>query len=48
MAKYCPVTESIILYLECQECDNKVCRNGKDTVQKNIRKEINHDEEKQK
>lgn len=26
MSKYCPVYNCIVLYLDCQECDEKACR----------------------
>ncbi len=26
MAKICPVTDEPVLYLECLECDDKVCK----------------------
>lgn len=26
MSKICPHTNSIVLYLECLECDDKICR----------------------
>lgn len=25
MAKYCPYTNNNVVYLQCQECDNKIC-----------------------
>ena len=29
MAKYCPLSKSMVLYLDCQECDNKrECKTG--------------------
>lgn len=27
MSKYCPVLERKVLYLECNECEEKLCRN---------------------
>ncbi len=26
MSKYCPVLERKVLYLECNECEEKLCR----------------------
>lgn len=26
MAKYCPLTDDDVVYLECLECDNQMCR----------------------
>lgn len=26
MAKVCPITNAYVLYLDCLECDDKVCR----------------------
>ena len=27
MAKWCPITGEKVLYLECLECDDKICKN---------------------
>ena len=29
MAKWCPITGEKVLYLECLECDDKICKNPK-------------------
>ena len=29
MAKYCPITNSRVVYLVCQECDDRVCEQKK-------------------
>lgn len=26
MAKFCPLTKENVVYLQCQECETKVCR----------------------
>lgn len=26
MAKYCPITRTKVVYLDCQECDDRICR----------------------
>ena len=35
MAKYCPIINDKVLYLECLECENKVCKRT-NTVKKQI------------
>ena len=32
MAKYCPVIGGRVVYLTCQECDDKVCEKENDSV----------------
>lgn len=27
MARFCPITQETVIYLECLECDDKRCRN---------------------
>jgi hypothetical protein len=29
MAIYCPITKTNVVYLECLECDDKVCKTGR-------------------
>lgn len=29
MSKICPISHSIVLYLDCLECDNKICKQHK-------------------
>lgn len=29
MAKICPITSSPVLYLDCLECEEKICKKGK-------------------
>ena len=41
MAKYCPIKNGPALYLECLECDDKVCENKQP---KQINKEKSDDE----
>ena len=32
MSKFCPITQSYVVYLECMDCDEKLCEgNKKDT-----------------
>ena len=35
MAKWCPITGEKVLYLECLECDDKICKNPKQEKQTN-------------
>ena len=29
MSKFCPITKSYVVYLECLDCDEKLCENNK-------------------
>ena len=29
MSKYCPLNNNIVLYIDCLECETKVCKNFK-------------------
>ena len=29
MAKYCPEINDYVLYITCQECEEKICKKGK-------------------
>ncbi len=40
MAKICPVINEPVLYLECLECDDKVCKKMKN--ENNIEKTVLH------
>lgn len=37
MAKYCPITNSYVLYLDCLECEEKECENEKENIEENIK-----------
>ena len=39
MAKWCPITGEKVLYLECLECDDKICKNPKQEKQTDESKE---------
>ena len=40
MAKRCPLTGDVVLYLECVECEEKECRTMEETAQKKEDKEV--------
>ena len=51
MAKICPFTNDVVLYLDCKECDDvKICRTlsvtGEESVQKNKKENEEEDYEK--
>lgn len=35
MAKICPITSSPVLYLDCLECEEKICKKGKKSMKRN-------------
>jgi|MGYP000001198275 hypothetical protein len=39
MAKWCPITGEKVLYLECLECDDKICKSPKQEKQTDESKE---------
>lgn len=41
MAKWCPLTGEKVLYLECLECDDKVCKDPKQEEAQERRKHGN-------
>lgn len=42
MSKICPVTKDVVLYLDCLECDDKVCKNNSN---ENIKENDNENKE---
>ena len=40
MAKHCPITNEKVLYLECLECDNKVCEKTNNFNAKEVKNKI--------
>lgn len=34
MSQYCPIVKRNVLYLECLECEDKVCRNPNNNEEK--------------
>ena len=41
MSRICPITNDIVLYLECLECDEKKCQNPTNLDIEKLRKQIN-------
>jgi len=39
MAKYCPIEKRKVIYLFCQECENKICLKNKKYTEKIERNE---------
>ena len=40
MAKYCPVTNDKVLYLECLECEEKICKRALPVISTDIASEF--------
>lgn len=36
MSQYCPLLKRNVVYLECLECDNKVCKEEYEDINSNI------------
>lgn len=46
MAKICPETNEPVLYLNCIECETKVCKKGEKTKKEENKKRGKENEEK--
>lgn len=42
MAKYCPILDRKVVYLDCLECDDKQCENSKQKQENKEEGETNH------
>lgn len=43
MSKYCPLLKTKVTYMECLECEEKICKNqtSKDEVNGKVKQDIN-------
>lgn len=38
MSQYCPLLKRNVVYLECLECDTKICKENPETIEKEDKK----------
>ena len=43
MSKFCPITNSKVVYLECLDCEEKLCEKSVKNDTENIEKNVKND-----